>query len=142
MTHYHNCQCYDCHKSRVRRGRILRVVIIALFVGLLALIPFALAGCNSTASPAIVESHQASFDQGEQNSGILSLVPEGAIITAHAHDRYNALVLTYGREFLPEIRRDYGVTPHDADYLINREALQKFVLMNTWHRMGREPKNK
>lgn len=143
MTHYHNCECYDCHRSRVRLDRIVRGAIIALGLGLLALLAFSLFGCASTVAPAVVESQQASFDQGEQNSGVIALVPGGAIITPRAHARYNGLVAIYGREFLPPLAADYGVTPRpDGNFEISREALQKFILLNQWHRMGREPKNK
>ncbi|MBI3885913.1 MAG: hypothetical protein HY302_09330 [Opitutae bacterium] len=103
----------------------------------------ALSGCAGTITPAAVESHQASFDEGAQNSGVVALIPGGAIITPRAHERYNGLIAIYGRDFLPTLTADYGITPRaDGNFEISREALQKFILLNQWHRMGREPKNK
>ena len=102
----------------------------------------ALPGCASTITPAAVESHQASFDQSVQNSGVVALIPGGAIITSRAHDRYNGLIAIYGRDFLPTLTADFGITPRpDGNFEITNEALQKFILLSAWHRMGREPKH-
>jgi hypothetical protein len=143
MTHYKNCDCYDCCRSRERRKEWQFSLLFVLLVILGAVLMQLFAGCATTVVPVAVESHQASYDQGAQNSGVISLLPTGALLTEHAVDRYNALVAIYGREFLPVITRDYGITRNsDATFEITNEALQKFILMNTWHRMGREPKNK
>ncbi len=134
--HWKKCPCPEC--MRKRDDRTMRWVIVASIA--LAAVAFFFMGCSSTVTPAPVESRQASFDQGEQNSGVLALVPGGALITPRARDRYNALVAIYGREFLPPLVADEGVTREaDGNFRITNEALQKFILMNAWRRMGREP---
>ena len=140
MTHYRHCTCYECQHSRRVRDRALKfsIGLVCLVLGLFAL--SVIVGCSSTVTPAPVESRQASVDQGAENSGVLALVPGGALITPRARDRYNALVAIYGREFLPPLVADQGVTREaDGNFRITNEALQKFILMNAWRRMGREP---
>lgn len=137
--HWKKCPCPEC--MRKRDDRTMRWVIVASIA--LAAVAFFFMGCSSTVTPAPVESRQASFDQGEQNSGVLALVPGAALITPRARDRYNALVAIYGREFLPPLVSDEGVTREaDGNFRITNEALQKFILMNAWRRMGREPGTK
>jgi len=136
MSTWKNCRCPECMFDRTWR----------VVFGVLALwaLLYAICGCTSTVTPAAVEAHQASFDQGAQNSGLIAMLPgnAGALITPHARDRYNELIGIYGREFLPALPADYGITRDAGGYAITAEALQDFILMNTWHRMGREPKNK
>jgi hypothetical protein len=136
-SHMKSCPCPACERRRQdRQFRIL--ILVAALVGALAVC--FLSSCASTRTPDPVPVRQASFDQGEQSSGVLRLVDGGAIITAHARDRYNALVLTYGREFRPAMTIDYGITTTvDGAIQISNEALQKFILMNAWQRMGRAP---
>ncbi len=115
---------------------LLAAVLVALHLGLTIF----LLGCSSTVTPAPVAVQQASYEAGEQNSGVLAPVPGGALITANARARYNGLIEIYGGEFIPAIAADHGVTPEgDGTFRLTNEALQKFILMSTWRRMGREP---
>ncbi len=146
MTHYRNCACYDCRQSRARRRATVRNIIGALFCAavIVAWLCF-IVGCAGTVTPAVVDSQQASFDQGGQNSGFLGWLPNnaGGIFTPRARDRYNALIAIYGRDFLPPLELDAGVF-HRADdnYDLTAAAMYNFDVMSKWHRMGREPKNK
>lgn len=137
--HSRTCLCSACTGRRSLAFILVMVAAIAC--------AFFLSGCTATVTPAIVPAQAASFDGGEQTSGILQLVDGGALITAGARARYNALVRVYGEDFLPALEIDQGLTaPPEADpagaYFITNEALQNFILMNTWRRMGRIPSNK
>lgn len=141
-THMKSCPCPVCMRKRDNRNMVA-VILVTVVLGALALM---FIGCSSTVVPAPIAAAQASYDEGEQNSGILALVDGGALITARARERYNALILDYGREFAPPLELGHGVstsmrTTEDgrAAYFISNEALQKFILMNAWRRMGREP---
>ena len=136
-SHMKSCPCPACERRRQdRQFRIL--ILVAALVGALAVC--FLSSCASTRTPEPVPVRQASFDQGEQNSGLLRLVDGGAIITSHARDRFNVLALTYGDEFRPALVHDYGISAlADDTFQISNEALQKFILMNAWMRMGRLP---
>lgn len=148
-THNHmkSCTCPDCMRRRDARNMWL-VIVVTVVLGAVAL---CFIGCSSTVVPAPIEAAQASYDEGEANSGILALVDGGALITARARERYNALVLLYGGEFLPALTLDHGIRPATAAEastvnrppstvsVISNEALQKFALLNAWRRMGRAP---
>lgn len=135
-AHMKSCPCPDCMRKRDNRNMVA-VIIVTVVLGALAVF---FIGCSSTVTPAPVESSQASYDEGEQNSGILALVDGGALITARARERYNALIAEFGGEFLPALQRDHGITPEaDGKFRITNEGLQKFVVLNAWRRMGRTP---
>lgn len=114
----------------------LRLSILCTLVAL----TFLGAACTSTIVPAPVVAQQASYDGGAANSGVLQLDTTGAIITAHARDRYNALIALYGREFAPALVADAGITPlPDGTFRITAQALTNFALMNAWRKTGKVP---
>jgi len=138
MIYWPNCRCIECQVNRALRWAFIVAVLGLLF----SVLWF---GCSSTVTPAAVNAQQASFDQGGQNSGLISMLPgnAGAIITPHARDRYNELLGIYGSEFLPALKPDDGISPRlDGNYDITAAALENFILVAAWHRMGREPKSK
>lgn len=101
-----------------------------------------LAGCGSPIVPHQVQSNVASFDGNEQNSGFLGWVDGMGKITRRARDRYNGLIVVYGRDFNPPLGADYGVSDnHDGTYLITKEALNKFLEMSAWKRASLVPVN-
>ncbi len=82
----------------------------------------------------------ASFDGAEQNSGIVSVQPDGLfVVTSHLRARYNALVADYGHEFAPAIVADYGLAPiAETDrWTMTPQAMADFAIMIQWRRMGR-----
>ena len=98
-------------------------------------------GCL-TVSPDPVVSSEASFDAGGANSGILDLKPTHALVTPRFRERYNAMIAVYGEEFVPELKKDYGLSL-EADgktYRMTLDALDQFLIMNTWRKMGRDQK--
>lgn len=126
----------ECFGRRDRRHFLGISVALAIF----AVLCLCMVGCSSTIAPAPVQSQQASFDGAEQNSGVLAMIPGGAVITQRARERYNALIVRYGKEFGPPLASDHGITARsDGTYAITSEGLQKFILMNAWKRMGRDP---
>lgn len=109
----------------------------------LVLVAAALAAssCSSTVTPGHVQPNQASFDGGEQNSGILRFTPDGFLVTPHFHDRYAALAATYGRIFKPALLPDEGImpAPDGVNWLVDAEHMAKFVEMNLRQKAGRAP---
>lgn len=94
-------------------------------------------GCN-TVTPSPVIASEASFDSGGANSGILELTRTHARITPRFRDRYNAMIKIYGEEFVPELKKDYGLfLEPDGTYRMTLDALDCFLIMNTWRKMGR-----
>ena len=126
-----------------RRERRLRAAVVAVLAALSILVSLLfLGGCASTATvvPAPVESRQASFDGGEQSSGILAAVPGGFIVTPRFRARYNGLVATYGGAFLPPLVPDAGLRPGDGDtWFIDAEHMAFFLRMNAWRRAAGSP---
>lgn len=120
---------------RLRWGRVL------LILGLLAAIAWLAVGC--TVAPRYVETPAAaSFDGNERNSGFLAFNEDGSgVITPRARDRYNALVAKYGKDNLPKLKKDFGVSKRDdGNYNITAEALVAFGVMNKKNRSGILPK--
>lgn len=99
-------------------------------------------GCTSTVTPGIVESHQASYDGNAQNSGVISSDAQGFLVTPHFHDRWTALVRTYGRDFKPAINLDDGWTDNrDGTWRVDKQRMVFFIEMNGWLRSGLKPVN-
>src|SRR4051812_2171239 len=94
-----------------------------------------LAGC--TVTPTAVKDQQYSWDGNAFNSGIIRLEADGAVITAHARDRYNGLCSIYGGKFIPKLNPDDGVTPNPSEpgtFLLTKERLTQFMTMNRWRK--------
>lgn len=100
---------------------------------------FALNGC--TIAPKLASNSQASFDQGVQDSGILSENPDHSlVVTPHLRDRYNALIADYGRLFKPPVGTDQGITPTGTNtFVMNAQAFEDFAAMNRWRKQGAPP---
>lgn len=100
-----------------------------------------LAGCTTTVIPKHVKPAVASFDGGEQNSGILAFRADGSVtITPHARDRFNAMAEAYGGYFSPRVKPDDGITRDGAEYVMSPESQVKAQSMNRWRKEGRPPK--
>jgi hypothetical protein len=100
------------------------------------------AGCVGTVTPTQVVSQGASFDNGQRNSGFIGWTTNNSvvygIISAHARDRYNALIDQYGSKNVPPIKKDYGIQSLDGtNYLISLDALSDFAKFNRWHKSGK-----
>lgn len=105
-------------------------------------------GCTSTVTPITVRDKGASYDGNVRNSGLYGFTSEGSgCISAHARDRYNGLVETYGVTFKPPVQPNDGISPAvpgtplfnqavpvdpapTNSYLIDAEHLAKFGIMN------------
>jgi hypothetical protein len=106
----------------------------------------AITGC-STVTPSENPAAQASFDENEANSGIVTVYVgvygdlEGYIITPRARARYNALIEELGTIWSPAISADYGVSPiteglHAGRFLMTIEAMDKFKVMRARAALG------
>lgn len=106
----------------------------------LALVLVLTAGCSSTVTPKVVTDPGPSWDVGERNSGFLAFDSRGwGVITPHARDRYNALVVLYGGVYKPPVRVDDGIEATGTNtYLIDPEHLVKFATMNRWFKSGKD----
>jgi len=106
---------------------------------LFLVLTLALAGCGTVVPEPTPMPSVISWDQNEQNGGIIRLLPQGgAEITTRALMRYEALLEKYRDKFLPPLERRYGVTTVSGAIFLNADALEKFIVMNQWHRMGRQ----
>lgn len=126
-------------KSGPSRSEAFQVAVWIFIAVLCGIATGAVSGC--TVVPKAVVAQQASYgDDGQQTSGFLGFVDGGGIIDRGALDRYNALIDVYGKEWLPAMKRDHGVTPRGSNYFISNDALERFIVMSDWRRMGRKPK--
>jgi hypothetical protein len=118
-----------------------KVVIWAAVVGLVALVSvLTTTGCTSTVIPQPVPAAVASFDNNEQNSGILASTPSGFVVTDNFRQRYNALVATYGADLPTPATVDSGIAPiGDGKWLITKARMVDFLQMNAWRRAGLAP---
>ncbi len=94
-------------------------------------------GCL-TVTPRIVRDKTPSSDSGEWNSGFRGwYVTNGqtfAVMSPFAHDRYNALIGLYGKEYLKPLTTNDGTTPFtNGTFLIDDTHNVKFGEMNVWH---------
>jgi hypothetical protein len=110
-----------------------------LFLALLGIILWFLTSCT-TIAPKPVHDRVASYDGSYQNSGVLSAVEGGFIVTPKFRDRYNALIELYGSEFTPDLQKDEGMSKRNVDFFIDSEHMVKFLDMNQWKKAGRKPK--
>ena len=129
-------------------GRAQKAIDWLIFVALIAAIIVVVGiivlstGCTSTITPRPVKPTQAAFSGNVQNGGIISLDPAGAgyVVTEDFRARYNALVAIYGKDILPPLKTDSGITPRaDGTCVIDKQHLVDEILMADWHRMGRAP---
>jgi hypothetical protein len=118
-------------------------IIAAVLAFLIGSVLFVACGCTSTVTAPKIQDTQASWDGNQQNSGFLGFdAQDYGIITAHARDRYNALIAMYGSEFKPRLDSDAGVhqilTPTtDSPWRIDKQHLTHFMTMNRWRKEGK-----
>lgn len=84
----------------------------------------------------IIQDSEPSFDNNEQNSGIIDFIPEkGWIITQNAANRYNILIKKYGQELSPPISENFGLSKGDDNFFIlNQQGMINFALLNQKHK--------
>ena len=119
--------------------------ILHLLAAILALALWS--GCT-TVTPEQVHAGTASFDGTNQNSGIIEFTPDGsAVITAHARDRYNALICVFSKRFMPPLQPDDGlrllpqpkiVPGPEPRWLMDPQHLNYFKAMNRWKKEGKQ----
>lgn len=117
------------------------IVVILCVLGILS-------AC-STVTPDVINAKAASFDKGNQTSGVLGELPDhsGFIITPHKKNEYNFLITTYsprlkafyGQLFAPPIKQDEGIKVDGKNYAIDNEHMSDFVIMVMEWRRDREP---
>ncbi len=101
-----------------------------------------LCGCLSWTNPTpdIINSDTISYDEyGNQTSGIISVSNDktGFIVTKHFIDRYNSMIEKYGKKFVPELKKDQGVSKIDNTkfYFISNQSMGYFLTMNDLRRL-------
>lgn len=97
---------------------------------LLLCLVLAMSGCTGTVTPAAPRPAAASYDGNYRDSGILAIDQNGAMITAHARDRYNGLIAIYGKDpqFSGALVPDFGITPADPYIITARQRGPLFML--------------
>ena len=104
----------------------------------LQLLAFSL--CSCTVIPKTVQANVASYDGGVQNSGWICATTnstgqiDGAIVTPHWRDRYNALIEVYSTNFFPRLVPDAGITPAPPNFHVDAQHEVYFMQMNRWHK--------
>lgn len=79
----------------------------------------------------IIKDSEPSFDNNEQNSGIIDFVSgKGWIITSNAAKRYNILIERYGKELMPPIERDFGLSQDGNFFVLTQQGMVNFALLN------------
>lgn len=101
-----------------------------------------LCGCLSWTNPTpdIINSDTISYDEyGNQTSGIISVSDDktGFIVTKHFIDRFNSMIEKYGEKFVPELKKDQGVSKIDNTqfYFISNQSMGYFLTMNDLRRL-------
>ena len=131
----------EYQRAREENRRNVACVVFMLF--LLIAIVSAFTGCSSTVTPSRVESQQASYDGGEQNSGVIASTATGFVVTDHFRARFNGLVRIYGKDFIPELKADGGISPAgNGRWEISKQSMIYFLEMNAWRKAGLEPKSR
>ena len=97
-------------------------------------------GCTKTIIPNNIVTNQAGFSGNEASGGFVGFAPDGqGIITERSKLKYNSLIELYGDNFLPPIEKDFGITSNtNGTFLITKEALSNYMLMNQWYKNGKE----
>lgn len=123
-------------------GSVLGAMMLAAGIAALAVTSLSVNGCiTAPPVPEPIVAAQPSFDGNEANSGFLGFLSDGSgRITAHARNRYNELVEVYGRDYLPPLTPDAGITPlPDGTFAIDAQRLVAFGEMATKHRSAISP---
>lgn len=96
-------------------------------------------GCLTVTPDPVKPPTHISWDAGEANGGVIALTQKGAEITPRALERYEALIDIYGKHFVPSLKTGHGVTKTKVGIFLDNDALEKFIVMNQWRRMGKTP---
>lgn len=84
-----------------------------------------LSGCG-TVVPKVREGTISSFDGNDQNSGVIEITENGALVTPDFIQFYNALIEDYGNKTTPETPRDFGAKKlENGNYLLTLEGLSR-----------------
>ena len=101
-----------------------------------------LCGCLSWTNPTpdIINGDVIIHDEyGNQTSGIISVSNDktGFIVTKHFIDRYNSMIDKYGKKFVPELKKEQGVSKIDNTefYFMSNQSMGYFLTMNDLRRL-------
>lgn len=101
-----------------------------------------LCGCLSWTNPTpdIIDGDVISYDEyGNQTSGIISVSNDktGFIVTKHFIDRYNSMIDKYGKKFVPELKKEQGISKIDNTefYFMSNQSMGYFLTMNDLRRL-------
>jgi hypothetical protein len=134
-------------KSSIIKSAI-RIITPGLIVGMLVT---ALVAC--TVTPKHVESSATSNDAStpaqydQKNSGLLFLIKgEGAVLTQGGKEYYDALVVMYGNQIVPEVKVGDGCQPFRDQYgndlwFLKNQYFVYFVQFSVWEKDHRPKKN-
>ncbi len=90
-----------------------------------------------TIRPKPVLAQEIAWDGTNQNAGFLGFYKENAVLSSNLLSRYNILITKYGGKFIPPIKTNSGITFSDGKVLMDKEHLEKLIIMSQWQRNGR-----
>lgn len=103
--------------------RLVIIFAIACLVG----------GCASTITPDPVTATQPSWDNGEQNSGIIRDLGEGKgwLVTGRFVERYQSRLDRYGKDVWPDVAygKNDGISPLGDEYVILDDVMYRATVL-------------
>jgi len=102
-------------------------------------------GCSSieTYVPNPLVDNVASWDQNEQNSGLIDYIDgEGFLLTQGAANRYKALTEQYGESHTPPLKRGEGLKKRGDYFILPNEYMVEFIVMSRRHKRTIQNKSK
>lgn len=113
--------------------KISKIKILTLFAAILLL-----ESCNSI-TPIPSERKTINYSGNSENAGIIGFLPDGSLeINGDGRDIYNGYVRRHGKDLIPPIGADYGITPTENNsYSMSLEAAEKWKEMQILEKMER-----
>lgn len=116
---------------------VVELMIIGFFILAVWCLVLCLSGC--TATTVEVQPKKASWDAGQQNSGLIDTLTNAqgqataCIVTPHWRERYNGLITLYGSRFVAPLHPDDGLTPTPSNaFIVDAQHYADFCRMNLW----------
>lgn len=78
----------------------------------------------------VISQQEVGFSENKQNSGIIDFNENGWQIDEKTLNKYNSLVLKYGKDFDPTLKQNDGVSLVGGNIYLSQEYMVKFAEMN------------
>jgi hypothetical protein len=92
---------------------------------------------SHTIIPSLVVDREASWDNNEQNSGLLDYIEgKGFLLTSDAAKRYTELTKKYGSTRVPPLAEGEGLVTEGDKFYLSNQYMVEFVVMNQKLKQG------